>query len=197
MDAIGVALLLATLRLSVPLAIAAMGELVAERAGVLNIGIEGMMLAGAFAAFAVGATTGSVGLALAAGMLAGAALAALFALFVIGRNSDPIVCGMAINVLALGVTGSAYRVLLPAGASTLTSPLMPEVAPGVNGFVLVTALQMATVGSARILGFEQLLGRVEVDMLADLVVLSANPLEDISAVRRVELVVHQGRRRRP
>ena len=145
MDVIGVALLLATLRLSVPLAIAAVGELVAERAGVLNIGIEGMMLAGAFAAFAVGATTGSIGLALAAGMLAGAALAALFALFVIGRSSDPIVCGMAINVLALGVTGSAYRVLLPPGASTLTSPVMPDVAPGVNAFVLVTALQVATV----------------------------------------------------
>ncbi|MEE9280905.1 MAG: ABC transporter permease [Myxococcota bacterium] len=139
MDVIGLPLLLASLRLSAPLAIAAMGELVAERAGVLNIGIEGMMLGGAFAAFALGAVSGSVSLALCAGILAGAALAALFALFVIGRNADPIVCGTAINVLALGATGSGYRLLLPPGASPLTSPQMPEFA-GINAFVLIAAL---------------------------------------------------------
>jgi simple sugar transport system permease protein len=145
-DAIGLPLLLATLRLSIPLVIAAMGELVAERSGVLNIGIEGMMLGGAFAAFAVGATSGSVGLAVGAGMLAGALLAAIFALFVLGRNADPIVCGTAVNVLALGVTGSGHRMLLPPGAAQLVAPQMPEVAPGINAFLLIAVLLVAGIG---------------------------------------------------
>ncbi len=146
MDAIGLPLLLATLRLSIPLVIAAMGELVAERSGVLNIGIEGMMLGGAFAAFAVGATSGSVGLAVGSGMLAGAALAAIFAFFVLGRNADPIVCGTAVNVLALGVTGSGHRMLLPPGAAPLVAPQMPEVLPGINAFLLIAVLLVAGIG---------------------------------------------------
>lgn len=146
MDAIGLPLLLATLRLSIPLVIAAMGELVAERSGVLNIGIEGMMLGGAFAAFAVGATSGSVGLGVGSGMLAGAVLAAIFAFFVLGRNADPIVCGTAVNVLALGVTGSGHRILLPPGAAPLVAPQMPDLAPGINAFLLITVLLVVGIG---------------------------------------------------
>ena len=146
MDALALPLLLATLRLSVPLAIAAMGELVSERAGMLNIGIEGMMLSGAFAAFCVGATSGSIALGIGAGMLAGAGLAALFALFVLGRNADPIVCGTAINVLALGATGSGYRLLLPPGSPPLSSPQMPDVVPDLNAFVLLAGLLVLAVG---------------------------------------------------
>ena len=146
MDLLGLPLLLATLRLSVPLTIAAMGELVSERAGVLNIGIEGMMLSGAFTAFCVAATSGSIVLALGAGMLAGAGLAALFALFVLGRNADPIVCGTAVNVLALGATGSGYRLLLPPGSPPLSSPQMPDVLPGLNAFVLLAVLLVLAVG---------------------------------------------------
>lgn len=66
-----------------------------------------------------------------------------------------------------------------------------------GGATPLEALQMATSGAARLLGSEDLLGRVEADMLAEQVVLAANPLEEISNVRRVELVVHQGRRHRP
>lgn len=66
-----------------------------------------------------------------------------------------------------------------------------------GGATPIEAIQMATSGAARILGFEDLLGRVEADMLADFVVLAANPLEEIPNVRRVELVVHQGCRHRP
>lgn len=139
MDFFGLSLLLATLRLSVPLVLAAMGELVSERAGTLNIGIEGMMLAGGFAAFAVGGSTGSLALALAAALLAGVALAALFAAFVIGRNADPIVCGTAANLLALGATGSVYRLLQGPGAEPLVAPAMPGLGE-LNGFVVLTAL---------------------------------------------------------
>ncbi len=99
-----------------------MGELVAERAGVLNIGIEGMMLAGAFVAFALGVSTGSVLLAALGGLAAGAALAALFAAFVLGRGADPIVCGAALNLFALGATGTLYRLLFPAALGQAGAP---------------------------------------------------------------------------
>jgi len=137
MDAAGLALLLATLRLATPLVIAAMGEFVAERAGVLNIGIEGMMLAGAFAAFAAGATTGSVALGMAASVAAGVALAAIFAAFVLGRAADPIVSGTALNVFALGATGTAYRLLFPPDVALPSAPQAAEWLPGVNAYLLI------------------------------------------------------------
>ncbi len=140
MDPLLVALLLSTLRLATPLGLAALGELVAERAGVLNIGIEGMMLAGAFAAFACAAPSGSALLGVLAGAAAGLALAALFALFAIQRRADPIVCGTALNIFALGATGTAYRVLLPPGLVPETAPQVAELLPGVHPFVLLALL---------------------------------------------------------
>ncbi len=140
MDAGLLALLLATARLATPLVIAAMGELVAERAGVLNIGIEGMMLVGAFAAFALAAATGSPALGAAAGIAAGALLAALFAAFVLWRGADPIVSGAATNVLALGATGSAFRLVFPPGQPLPDAPPLPDLVPGLNGFLLLAAL---------------------------------------------------------
>ena len=139
------ALLASALRLSAPLAIAALGELVAERSGVLNIGIEGMMLAGAFAAFSIGATTGSVALALIGSGLAGTALAALFATFVIARRADPIVTGAALNILALGATGSAYRLIFPPHAELPTAPSVADAALA-NPFLWIVALLLVGVG---------------------------------------------------
>ena len=134
------ALVLSMLRLATPLAIAALGELVAERAGVLNIGIEGMMLGGAFAAFVVGAGTGSVALGILAGLLGGLALAALFALFVLGRGADPIVSGAALNIFALGATGTLYRQLFPPELGQGGVPQVVELVPGVNVFVVLVGL---------------------------------------------------------
>jgi general nucleoside transport system permease protein len=134
-DAPTLLLFASTLRFATPLGLAALGELVAERAGVLNIGIEGMMLAGALAAFEVGARTGSVTLALAAAVAAACALAALFALFALRRRADPIVTGTALNILALGGTGSVFRLLHPAGESLAHAPSVGD-ALGANGFVL-------------------------------------------------------------
>jgi simple sugar transport system permease protein len=136
-DATTLLLIASTIRLATPLAIAAMGELVAERAGVLNIGIEGMMLTGALAAFAVGTATGSLVLGCLAGIAAGVALSALFAVFVLQRQADPIVCGTALNVLALGLTGVVFRSLNPPGSALARAPQMVELVPGVNVFVLL------------------------------------------------------------
>ncbi|MFQ5514917.1 MAG: ABC transporter permease [Myxococcota bacterium] len=141
-------LLLSTFRLATPLALAALGELVAERAGVLNIGIEGMMLAGAFAAFTLGGVSGSAAWGALAGGLAGVSMAALFAVFVLQRRADPIVCGAAINVLALGATGTLHRILLPPTAALPAVPRAAELLPGLNVFVALTAVLALAVALA-------------------------------------------------
>jgi ABC-type uncharacterized transport system permease subunit len=112
------ALIDAALRLSAPLLLAALGELLVERAGVLNIGVEGMMLTGAFAAFVVAVATGLPALGVVAGAAAACGLGALFAYFAVVRRIDQIVIGTAINLLALGATGVGVRALYPAGAPT-------------------------------------------------------------------------------
>ena len=143
-DAPTLLLIASTLRFATPLALAAMGELVAERAGVLNVGIEGMMLAGALAAFEVGCATGSVTLALGAAVAAACALSLLFAAFALWRQADPIVSGTALNVLSLGATGSLFRLLHPAGGALERAPQMPDVA-GLNGFTWLALCLVAAV----------------------------------------------------
>jgi simple sugar transport system permease protein len=93
-----------------PLWIAAVGELVVERAGVVNIGIEGMMLAGALAAWVVNAHYGPTWGWLAA-VAAAVALALCFAVAVLTFGADQIVTGTGINLLALGATALAYKKL--------------------------------------------------------------------------------------
>ena len=104
-------LLEAAVRIAMPILLVVVGEIVAERAGVLNIGLEGMILVGAFAGFAGSWATGSPWPGLTLGVTAAAVLAALFGLAVIRWNLDPIVTGVALNVFALGVTGVLFRAL--------------------------------------------------------------------------------------
>lgn len=115
------ALLEASVRLALPLLLAALGELIVERAGVINIGTEGMMLCGAFAGFAVGAATGSAALGVIGAASAAAAVGVLFAFFTVVRRADQIVVGTAVNLLALGATGllarALYRGAIPTGAT--------------------------------------------------------------------------------
>jgi len=123
------ALLEAALRLAAPLLLAALGELIVERAGVVNIGVEGMMLTGAFVGFATGVATGSAGAGVLAAAVASGVVGVLFAFFAVVRKTDQIVVGMAVNLLALGVTGLGARALY-AGA-TPTGPTIPAMAlPG-------------------------------------------------------------------
>lgn len=98
-----------SLRLATPLLLGAIGELVSERAGVLNMSIEGMMLTAAFAG-AVGAwATGSPEFGLLAGILAVIPVAALQAFLSNGLRANQIVTGIGINILVLGATTLAYR----------------------------------------------------------------------------------------
>jgi simple sugar transport system permease protein len=99
------ALLASMLRYATPLTFAAIGGIFSERAGVVNIALEGMMLSGAFFAILAAQKTDSWPLGLLAAMGAGAALALIHAFFSIHLRADQIVSGTAINFLALGVTG--------------------------------------------------------------------------------------------
>jgi len=115
------AFLESTIRTATPLALAAMGELVVERAGVINIGLEGMIIAGAFGAL-VGAGFGGTTVGFVAAMLAGAAGALLLALFVVRLRADQIITGTAVTLLAVGLTGTLYRVLYGESGAALTIP---------------------------------------------------------------------------
>ena len=100
--------LAAAVRVATPLLLAATGETVTERSGVINLGLEGMMLAGALAA-ALGASAGGPWVGLAAGVLAGMVLAAAFAAIAIGARANQIIAGTAITLGAVGLTGTIYR----------------------------------------------------------------------------------------
>jgi ABC-type uncharacterized transport system permease subunit len=102
------ALCAAMLRYATPLTFAALGGLVSERSGVVNIALEGMMLMGAFFGAYGADKTGSWVGGVIIGVLAGMALAAIHAVFAISLRSDQIVVGTGLNFLALGLTGYMY-----------------------------------------------------------------------------------------
>jgi general nucleoside transport system permease protein len=100
---------------AIPLLLAASGESISERAGVLNLSMEGMMLTGAFASVLASVTTGSAVLGAAAGVLAGLFMGLGQALLSVRLRADQIVVGIAANALALGLTTFGARILLADG----------------------------------------------------------------------------------
>jgi ABC-type uncharacterized transport system permease subunit len=100
--------LAATVRTATPLALAALGETVGESAGVINVGLEGIIITGAFAGL-VGSITVGVYTGFIASALAGMAVAALFALFAVVLRADQIITGTAVTLFGLGLTGTLYR----------------------------------------------------------------------------------------
>jgi ABC-type uncharacterized transport system permease subunit len=111
-------LLAATLRFATPLAFAAIGGIFSERAGVVNIGLEGMMLTGAFFSIWGALWSGSWIVGLLMAVLFGGVLALIHAVFSIHLRADQIVSGFAVNLLALGVTGYLFSSLYPTGIPT-------------------------------------------------------------------------------
>jgi len=104
-----------------PLLLAAIGEICAERSGVLNLGIEGMMLFAAMTGFWAALVTGSAGVGLVAGVLAGTALSAIHAVGVISCKGDPIVSG-----LALGFFGAGLSSVLGSSLVGRSAPSLPD-----------------------------------------------------------------------
>ncbi len=117
----------ATIRTATPLAFAALGESVAERAGVINVGLEGIIIAGCFGAV-VSAGTGGVALGLLGGCLAGLAAAAAFGTFTVWLRTDQIITGTALTLGALGLTATMYRALFGASGAALSIPTMRPIA---------------------------------------------------------------------
>ncbi len=99
-----VPILAATIAAGTPLVFAALGELITERSGVLNLGVEGMMLVGAIAGFATAATTGNLWLGVVAGMAAGAAMSAIFALLTLNLMANQVASGLALTLFGVGLS---------------------------------------------------------------------------------------------
>jgi general nucleoside transport system permease protein len=104
-----------TLRFATPLAFAAIGGIFSERAGVVNIGLEGMMLTGAFFGIWGAVWSGSWVVGLLMAMIFGGLLALIHAIFSIHLRADQIVSGFAVNFLALGLTGYLFSSIYPGG----------------------------------------------------------------------------------
>jgi simple sugar transport system permease protein len=112
-----------TLRVSVPLILCALAGVLCERAGVIDLGLEGKMLATAFATAAVGVTTGSLGLALIAAVAVGLALSMLHGYACVSHRGDQVVLGMAITMTAAGLTVVLGIAWFAQGGQT---PAVPE-----------------------------------------------------------------------
>ncbi|MGO9057736.1 MAG: ABC transporter permease [Candidatus Binataceae bacterium] len=98
-----------TIMTAAPLLLAALGELLVEESGVINVGIEGIMLTGAFAAMAAAYFTGSIVAGLCCSALAAVAMSAVFAVLAVNLAVNQVVAGTALDIFALGLTGVFYR----------------------------------------------------------------------------------------
>jgi len=121
-DIFNVGLLSSAIRLATPLLLAALGGMFSERSGVINIALEGLMLAGAFTAASITWYAGSPWAGLLAAILAGVAIAAVHAVACIRYRADQVVSGTAINILMTGVPA------LLSGAFFLSSGSTPQIA---------------------------------------------------------------------
>lgn len=123
-----------TLTLATPLVFGALCGVLCERAGVVNVAIEGQFLAAAFAAAIVGSVTHSVPAALVAAMLAGLAMAALLAVFAITYLVNQVVLGVVLNLLAVGVTGFLFdQLVAPVTDKYNAAPVLQTIAiPGLS-----------------------------------------------------------------
>ena len=121
--AVTTAVLASALRQSIPLVLGALCGLIGERSGVMNIGIEGQMLFGAFIGFMVNVWTGNLLVAVWGGILAGAVLGMVLAFMSVNLKIDQIIGGVVINISALGVTGYFYQVGLSTRGKLPAIPL--------------------------------------------------------------------------
>src|SRR4029077_19290279 len=128
-DSILTAILAATIVAGTPLIITALGELITERSGVLNLGAEGTMAVGAIAGFAAAHHSGSAAIGALAGLGAGALMGLIFAILTLTLLANQVASGLALSIFGVGLSafiGKPYEsVTLPA-AATLRIPLLAD-----------------------------------------------------------------------
>jgi ABC-type uncharacterized transport system permease subunit len=124
------AILLTVMTASTPLVIAAIGELVVERSGVLNLGVEGMMIIGAASGIAVAIITGSSALGVLAAVAAGMALSMIFAFLTLGLAANQVASGLALTIFGLGlsgVVGAPFVGVQRAGIGKIDVPILSDI----------------------------------------------------------------------
>lgn len=132
-----VSFLTSAVRVATPLLLAALGETLAERGGVINLGIEGAMLAGALAA-AIGSTAGGPWAGTLAAALTGAMLSLGFGLIAVAAGVNQIITGTAITLGAVGATGAIYREVYGSAGVGLSLPTFPVIpTPGLDRIPLL------------------------------------------------------------
>jgi len=130
MTATVVGILLATLGAGTPLVFAALGELVTEKSGVLNLGVEGMMLVGAVCGFAVAVESGSIWTGVGASVLAGAAMALLFGILTLTFQANQVAAGLALTIFGIGASayiGLDYTSVTLPGIDGVDIPLLSDI----------------------------------------------------------------------
>jgi simple sugar transport system permease protein len=138
-----------TAKSSIPVLLASLGEIITERSGILNLGLEGMMLMGALAGFVIGQQSGSLPLALAGAMVAGMLLALIHAFFCIHLQASQVISGLSITILATGLSSFLGRPFIGRVGPHLEAlsigslaaiPLIGPVLAQQNGLTLVALL---------------------------------------------------------
>jgi simple sugar transport system permease protein len=128
MDGMVASLLISVIAAGTPLILAATGELVAEKSGVLNLGVEGMMLVGAIAAFAVAYTTGLLAVAVLVAAVAGMLMALIFGFLTLTMQANQTATGLALTIFGRGLSA-----LLGAGFVGIAAPTLPHLhVPGLS-----------------------------------------------------------------
>ncbi len=131
------AFLSAAVRLAVPLFYGGLGEIYAEKSGILNIGMEGVMLSGAFFSFAGAWMSGSLFIGLLCGMVGGLAVSLLHGLLSITFNQNQSVSGLALNMLMLGVTSFLYKLLSTGQSYQQIETFSNHAIPGLSKIPLI------------------------------------------------------------
>ena len=158
-------LLTGALTLSVPLIFGSLAGVLCERSGIVNIAIEGQLLAGAFLAVVVASTTGSPYVGMLAAPIAGALVGLILAMFAIRYRIDQIIVGVVLNVLVIGITNYLFSTVLTENSQTLNSPdrlptlpipvlsQIPILGPVLFNHSLIVYLMYVTVAVLQILLF--------------------------------------------
>ncbi len=131
-----------TITLATPLLLAAIGETVVQKSGVVNVGLEGLMLVGAFSAVLAVTASASLPLGLVAAAVCSGLLALLFAVFSVRLAANQVVVGVVMNLLALGLTGTLYRARFGETGTFVKTPTLSPLLFGQNALTLLALISV-------------------------------------------------------